>query len=104
MAHHPTIQLSKEVPFRGKQPAGAAAAATAAAPHKGLNLPKRFTNLHILDSSGPQIEKRFLYRKKIGCLVSKLNFVIDTCHLHFTLGLTILVEASLCSDFTEMLE
>ena len=31
MVHHPTIQLSKEVPFRGKQPAGAAAAAAAAA-------------------------------------------------------------------------
>ena len=32
MVHHPTIQLSKEVPYRGKQPAGAAAAvATGAA-------------------------------------------------------------------------
>ena len=31
MVHHPTIQLSKEVHFRGKQPAGAAAAAAAAA-------------------------------------------------------------------------
>ena len=31
MVHHPTIQLSKEVPFRGKQPAGAAAAAATAA-------------------------------------------------------------------------
>ena len=30
MVHHPTIQLSKEVHFRGKQPAGAAAAAAAA--------------------------------------------------------------------------
>ena len=27
MVHHPTIQLSKEVHFRGKQPAGTAAAA-----------------------------------------------------------------------------
>ena len=31
MVHHPTIQLSKEVHFRGKQPAGTAAAAAAAA-------------------------------------------------------------------------
>ena len=31
MVHHPTIQLSKEVPFRGKQPGAAAAAGTTAA-------------------------------------------------------------------------
>jgi len=31
MVHHPTIQLSKEVPFRGKQPGAAAAAAAAGA-------------------------------------------------------------------------
>ena len=38
MVHHPTIQLSKEVPFRGKQPGAAAAAAvTTAAAAAALN-------------------------------------------------------------------
>ena len=32
--------------------------------HKGLNLPKRFTNLGILDSSNPQNEKGLPYRKQ----------------------------------------
>ena len=59
-------------------------------PHTGLNLPKRFTNLRVLDSSGPQNEKRLSYRKQKKLLGSKLNFVFYTCLLHFTLGLTIL--------------
>ena len=61
-------------------------------PHKGINLPKRFTNLSVLDSSGPQNEKRLSYRKQKSCLGSKLNFVFYTCLPHFTLGLTILVD------------
>ena len=32
--------------------------------HKGLNLPKRFINLHISDSSSLQNEKRLSYRKQ----------------------------------------
>ena len=60
--------------------------------HTGLNLPKRFTNLRVLDSSSPQNEKRLSYRKQKSCLGSKLNFVFYTCLPHFTLGLTILVD------------
>ena len=60
--------------------------------HTGLNLPKRFTNLRVLDSSSPQNEKRLSYRKQKSCLGSKLNFVFYTCLPHFTLGLTILAD------------
>ena len=73
-------------------------------PHKGLNLPKRFTNLSVLDSSGPQNEKRLSYRKQKSCLGSKLNFVFYTCLPHYNLSGRQKRQASLCSDFTEMLE
>ena len=45
-------------------------------PHRGINLPKRFTNLHILDSSSPQNEKRLSYRKQKSYLGSNMNFFI----------------------------
>ena len=45
-------------------------------PHKGLNLTKRFTNLHISDSSSPQNEKRLSYRKQKSYLGSNMNFFI----------------------------
>ena len=53
--------------------------------HTGLNLPKRFTNPRVLDSSGPQNEKGLSYRKQKSCLGSNLNFAFYTCLPHFTL-------------------
>ena len=60
--------------------------------HKGQNSPKRFTNLHVTDSSSPQNEKLLSYRKQKSCLGSKLNFVFYTCLPHFTLVLKILAD------------
>ena len=54
---------------------------------KGLNSPKRFTNLGVSDSRCPQNEKRLSYRKQKSCLGSKLIFVFHSCLLRFHLGI-----------------
>ena len=72
--------------------------------HKGLNSPKRFTNLGVTGSSSPQNEKLLSYRKQKSCLGYNLNFAFLP---HFTLRqfqLTSEKSTCLCSDFTEMLE
>ena len=56
--------------------------------HKGLNLPKKFTNLHISDFSGPQNEKQLSYIKKVA---KDLGLILYFIHV-FTLGLTTLAD------------
>ena len=52
MVHHPTIQLSKEVPFRGKQPGAAAAAAQRAKIAEKFHKPPLAVNVINVELNG----------------------------------------------------